>query len=216
MLSPTFLLVFLLINVFLIGMLSAIAIHHAYAHFRPSHHESEKPRATTQVVHLSPAVRQRLLESAEVNFQSVLDKAAHSLEHDLQLTSAELNKQLEKLGNTILNDEMQQYHASLELLVTHAETTLKSTADAVANHQADLQAKLLARQVELESQLTADMVAEKAQLTQLLDTKLADAVTSFLTETLQHNVDLGAQSNYLTAMLEDHKSDIIKSVHDDV
>jgi len=40
-------------------------------------------------------------------------------------------------------------------------------------------------------------------------------VASFLTETLQHNVDLGAQSAYLTAMLEEHKADFAKEVADE-
>ena len=50
---------------------------------------------------------------------------------------------------------------------------------------------------------------------QQIDTRLAEAVTSFLIETLQHNVDLGAQSAYLTAQLEEHKADFIKEVADE-
>jgi hypothetical protein len=49
-----------------------------------------------------------------------------------------------------------------------------------------------------------------------MDTKLADAVTSFLMETLQHNVDLGAQSAYLTAMLDEHKDELVKGVKHEI
>ena len=59
------------------------------------------------------------------------------------------------------------------------------------------------------------MLAEKQRLLQQIDTKLADAVASFLMETLQHNVDLGAQSAYLTAMLEEHKTDFAKELSDE-
>lgn len=216
MLSPTFLLVFLLINVFLIGMLSAVAIRHAYAHFKPSHHEPEKPHATAQVVHLPPAVRERLLQAAQTNFETVLSKSASELQRDLQMTSSQLNKQLEKLGNDIVSDEMKRYHASLEELLAHAETTISSATKDVASHQAELQAKLTSRQAELEAKLAEDIENEKIRLTQQIDTKLADAVASFLIETLQHNIDLGAQSTYLTAMLDEHKADIVQGISDEI
>ena len=45
-----------------------------------------------------------------------------------------------------------------------------------------------------------------------LDTKIADGIASFLVETLQHNVDLGAQTAYLTAQLEEHKADLIREI----
>jgi hypothetical protein len=44
---------------------------------------------------------------------------------------------------------------------------------------------------------------------------LADAVASFLIETMQHNVDLGAQSTYLTTMLEEHKTELTKGIIDE-
>ena len=57
-----------------------------------------------------------------------------------------------------------------------------------------------------------ELAAEKEQLAKLMDTKLADAVASFLMETLPHNVDLGAQSAYLTSMLEEHKAELVREV----
>jgi hypothetical protein len=37
-------------------------------------------------------------------------------------------------------------------------------------------------------------------------------VVSFLIETLQHDIDLGAQSAYLTKVLEEHKDDFKQGV----
>jgi hypothetical protein len=56
------------------------------------------------------------------------------------------------------------------------------------------------------------VAAEKQKMIELMDTKLADAVGSFLVETLQHNIDLGAQTAYLTAQLEEHKAELVKGV----
>lgn len=213
--SPTFLQIFLLLNVFLIGALTAAAIRHAYAHFRPAHHEDEKPHKPAPNTHLPPAVREQLLHAAKANFQVVLERSANQLQHDLDTTAAQLNKQLGKLGTKIIDEETERYHTTLDLLRKQAETTINDAQSDVSKHQSDIQAKLAEHQVKLEAELTEKMTAEHQQLMQQIDTKLADAVTSFLFETLQHNVDLGAQSGYLTAMLEEHKDELTKGVKND-
>lgn len=210
--SPDFLQIFLLVNVFLIGALTAVAIRHAYAHFRPAHHEEEKPHRTPPTAHLPPAIREQLLHAAKANFQVVLERSANQLQHSLDSTSTQLNKQLEKLGTKIIEDETERYRTTLDLLREQAETAINGAQSEISQHQTDLQAKLVEHQAKVEAELTAKMTAEHEQLLQQIDTKLADAVTSFLFETLQHNVDLGAQSSYLTAMLEEHKDELTKGV----
>lgn len=213
--NTLFLQLFLFINVFLIGVLATIAIRHAYAHFRPHPSEPSKPRAVAQVVHLPPATKERLLHASEANFQAVLARSATQLDHNLQATASQLNKQLEKLGNEIISDEMTRYRASLDELRARTELTIGSAQSEIVRHQAELKAKLAERQAELEAKLMEEIKVEKQQLLQQIDTKLADAVASFLLETLQHNVDLGAQSTYLTAMLNEHKAELTKGIIDE-
>ena len=211
--SPTFLQIFLMVNIFLIGAFTAIAIRHAYAHFRPTHHEEEKPlHRPTPTAHLPPAVREQLLRSAQANFQHVLEHSAAQLQHDLQTTTVQLNKQLEKIGAKIISDETARYQSSLTQLRDTAETTISDAQSEVTKHQAELMTKLAEQQTKLEAELNAKMVAEEQRLLDQMDTKLADAVASFLVETLQHNVDLGTQSAYLTAMLDEHKDELVKGV----
>jgi ElaB/YqjD/DUF883 family membrane-anchored ribosome-binding protein len=199
-----FLQIFLIINVFIMGILAAIAVRHAYAHFRPAPTEPDKPhpsRPTYQAVHLPPQVKERLLKAAQSNFQAVLDHTATELQRDLKSTSNQLNRQLEKIGTEIVNNETKRYHDMLEELRLQAETALRSSQAEIGGHQAEIKAKL-----------DADMAAEQQRLIQQIDTKLGDAMASFLLETLQHNVDLGAQSAYLTATLEQHKADFTREV----
>lgn len=212
--NPTLLQLFLLVNVFLVGALTAVAIRHAYAHFRPHGHDAEKAHPP-QGTRLPPAVKEQLLLAAQKNFQKILDNAAAELQLDLSKTTNQLNKQLATLGNEIVNDEMKRYRESLDELQKHTETAIDSTQNQLVQHQAELQEKLAERQTELEAKLNEDIAAEKARLIAQIDTKLADAAASFLVETLQHNVDLGAQSAYLTAMLEEHKDDFKKELADD-
>jgi F0F1-type ATP synthase membrane subunit b/b' len=68
---------------------------------------------------------------------------------------------------------------------------------------------------ELKAKMEQEIAAEKQRLVRQIDAKLADAVGSFLLETLRHNVDLGSQKDYLVAMLEEHKADFIKEVGDE-
>lgn len=209
----TFLQIFLLINVFIVGGLAMFAAQHAYAHFKPHPHEAEKPHAPA--VSLPPETKQRLLEQAEKNFQAVLNHMADELQKDLGTTSGQLTKQLDKLGHEIVDREMQRYRSDLEVLRKETESMLAAAQSTVEAHQTDLKTKLEQQHSELKSKLAEEMAAEKARLVQQIDTKIADAVTSFLLETMQHNVDLGAQSAYLTTMLEEHKAELTKGIADE-
>ena len=213
--NAQFLQIFLLINIFLIGVVTALAVQHAFAHFKPHPPEADKPRPTPQNAHLPFEVRKHLLEAAQTHFEAVLDRSAAELQHDLTTTTAQINKQLERLGTEIVNDEMKRYRTSLDDLRKQTEATIASAQTEIAEHQSGLQAQLAQRQTELEAKLTEEMAAEKQHLAQQIDTKLADAVASFLIETMQHNVDLGAQSTYLTTMLEEHKAELTKGITDE-
>lgn len=211
--NPTFLQLFLLLNVFLIGALTTVALQHAYAHFRPRHEAEKRVQPTPG---LSPAMRKQILETAQADFQAVLEKSAVELQRELHTTAVSLNQRLAKTGAEVVNYEVERYRAQLADLSKQAETAIGGAQKEVAEHQADLKARLAEKQAELEAKLASDMAAEKQRLIQQMDTKLADAVASFLTETLQHNVDLGAQSRYLVAMLEEHKTELSKGVTDEI
>lgn len=201
--SALFLQIFLLVNVFIMGALAAVAVRHGLAHFRPAKHDAEK-HVAPQGGHIPPAMREQLLKAAEENFKAVLDKSGTELDHDLQATTMALNKQLEKLGSEVVTSETERFHTILQDLRAQAETIVTSAQTEIAGHQTEIKAKL-----------TESMEAEKKRLIDQIDTKLADAVASFLTETLQHNIDLGAQSSYLTTLLEEHKAELIKGISDE-
>jgi F0F1-type ATP synthase membrane subunit b/b' len=199
----TYLLIFLLFDVFLAGVIAATALRHALAHFRPHEHDLEKSHAAAQSTHLPPAVREKLLEEAEASFRSVVNHAAKDLQKDLDDTAEDIKKQIGKLGDEAEDKEMEHYKATVVQLQDKTKDDLASIDKELADQKAELKAKF-----------AEDMAAEKQRLLTQIDTKLGDAVASFLTETLQHNVDLGAQSAYLTAMLEEHKAEFAKEVDD--
>jgi len=212
MFNSTFLQIFLLVNVFIIGMLVPIAIRHARAHFRPTEHEVEKPHPHAATVSLPPAIKEHLLLKSQANFQAVLNRSAAELQHDLKNTTVHLNKQLEKFGNDIIDDEMKRYRSDIDQLRKQAQIDMSGAQTEITKHQSELMTQLDQHHSELEAEMNEKIKTEEQRLIQNIDTKLADAVASFLTETLQHNVDLGAQEAYLMATLEEHKSEIAKGI----
>lgn len=206
----------LFISIFIIGALTTLAIDHMVEHKRS---KKTKPKQTATpnpaTVSIPPAVREQLLQTAQNNFQKVLEKSATELQRDLGSISEKLNRQLEKLGSNIVNSESERYQKTIEELRKQAETTIKDATADVNDHKADINTKLAARQAELEENLKQKLADEQTLLIKQIDTKLADAVISFLTETMQHNVDLGAQGDYLVSMLEEHKDDLRKEAVDE-
>lgn len=199
----TFLQLFLFVDVFIMGVVVAIAVRHGRTHLNLKNHVL-KGSAPTQNGHLPPSVRQHLLEEAQANFQSVLERSAAELQKDLKDTTAEINKQLEKLGTEAVGSELERFRSKLEELTKQAESQIGGASTEITDHQVQLKAKM-----------DEEIAAQKKQLLEQIDTKLADAVASFLIETLQHNVDLGAQTAYLTSQLEEHKAEFTKGVADE-
>lgn len=192
---------FLYVNFFLIGAMVVLAVQHAYAHFRPHEHDAEHHHAQPEGGHLPPAVRQQLLEDAQKDFERVLKRSATELQTDLASSSESIRKQVDTFSNDVIKQELVNYRAKIAELEKQTETVVNGMHQEISSHQEDLKAKL-----------TESIEAEKQRLVQQIDTKLADAVASFLSETLQHNVDLGAQSPYLMSVLEEHKAELAKEV----
>ena len=205
----------LTLNAFLIGAATVVAVRHAYAHFRPHSHDAEKAHHQPEGVKLPPAVKEELLKKAEANFQKILDSSAAQLQLDLSKTTAQLNKQLDTLGTEIVNDEMKRYRASLDELQKNTVVSIQGTQDALNQHQEDLKTAMAEHQKEMLAKMNEEIAAEKERLLAQIDNKLADAAASFLIETMQHDVDLGAQVPYLTKMIEEHKDDFKKEVADE-
>jgi hypothetical protein len=198
----TLLQIFLLVDVFLAGVVSASALRQLWEHFRPV--DPNKNKSVEPAAKLPEDVTKRILKAAEVNFEKSLDQAAAELERDMAATAGKINQLLEHLGNDVIGNELEGYRKELLELRQKAIQDLGNVNTEVAKHESELKLKL-----------TEEMEAEKERLIKQIDTKLADAVAAFLVETLQHNVDLGAQTAYLNQMLEEHKDEFKKGVADE-
>ncbi len=198
----TLLQIFLLFNAVIVGAVATLAVQHAIAHFWP---RKETKKATVDTsAHLPAAIRDQLLADAQKKYQTMLDQSASDLQKDLSKTSIELTSQLHEIGTKIVSEELAQYKDTLKDMHVQADQAINGGRKDVEAYQKEMKDKLV-----------AEMETEKQRLIAQIDTKLSDAVVSFLIETLQHEVDLGAQSAYLTKVLEEHKEDFKKGVSDE-
>jgi hypothetical protein len=189
--------IFIYVDVLILGALLAIAGQHAYAHFRPHKHDQEKP-------HIPESVKERMLRKSEMEYQTVLEHSVKRLQHDLESSSEQINGLIKRFAGEIVGDEMEKYRQELAKLHKQAEADMSGIKAAVGGHQAEIEAKM-----------AEELEAEKQFLIKQIDTKLGDAVASFLMETLQHNVDLGSQREYLITTLDAHKEELKQGVVDE-
>lgn len=203
----TFVQIFLVVDVFFIGALSAIGYRHAMMHFRPEKHipEHDKDPVIVPDIALPAATKERLVQETVAQYQKVLVGSADDLQGDLKLTSEKINDLLERLAAEIVGNELERYRVELNRLHTQ-----------VAADMSGIKKQMEGSEAEIKAQYTAAYELEKQNLLKKIDARLGDAVGSFLLETLQHNVDLGAQEAYIMAMLEEHKDDFKRAVSDEV
>lgn len=238
----------LLVNVFVLGVVVALAIRHFMDH-GTSHHEQSTST-------LTPNLKQELAVAAQKEFRTALESSGAALKNDMNTTAKELNRLLESFGGDILNEEMRLFRDNLETIRKKTEAETGNTHGQIAAHQASLEMDLakrrgeLQRQIEehqaklektltelqssiesglasrqstfeqtlatrekaLDANLDAQIAKERQLLMQQIDTKLGDAVGSFLLNTLGTNVDLGAQTPYLLQLLESHKDEFKQEV----
>lgn len=211
----SYLQIFLYLNVFVIGGLLALAVQHAILHFKHKNEDDKPIKQQKPDNHLPADLREKLIQESEDKYQAIINHSALDLEKDLQKISDKVDGKLEKLGNEIVDDETKRYQNDIEKMRKNAIDTMGSVEKEISDHQQKLIEELEKQKTELRAKMTEEIATEKEKLVQQIDTKLADAVTSFLIETLGHNVDLGAQNKYLIEMLEEHKSELIKGVKDE-
>lgn len=220
--SSTLLQLFLLLTVFSIGVCSTLAVQYALAHYRP-HPEPKKVRRPENDARLTPEAKERIQKQSEERFQAVMERTASGLQHDLEATANALNKVLQKIGSEVVGNEMERYRLQLEQIRKQADGAISGAQSEIDKHQLALRTQLEEEQATLRAKLTQEIAAERDRLMQELatdnqrlanqiDQRLADAVASFLLETLGHDVDLGAQAKYLTATLEQHKDEFKQSI----
>ncbi len=159
--------------------------------------DSQPAVPVTNAVVVPQEVKDQLIHETKDDYLKALDLSAEKFSHDLTDTSGVINSQIKNLSTNIIATELEEYRTGLSKL---REEALSGMGEVQAAAQKQRQA--------LEADMRKEVEAEKQRLLAALSTKLNDSVITFLLETLQHNVDLGAQLPYLEATLNEHKEEL--------
>ena len=141
---------FILINVFLVGVVTAVTVMHYRRNLRP-----EEPTKKKILPVLPLDTRQRLIEEAEDDYAKVLHKSAEAFEKDLESTTSHLSEQLAKIGTSIVTDEMDRYKSELSAMRDETAKKIGSSGAEIETHQTELRAQLVQRQADMDTQLAA-------------------------------------------------------------
>jgi hypothetical protein len=201
--------IFIYLQVFAMGALAVMAAMYARAHFKqkapklPGLAPEQMPIRPLEPMELPVETKAHLLHMSEEQFQSALSQTTAKLQEDLGVTTGHINNLVLRLASEIVSSELERYREDLSKLHNQASANMGGISAEVSKHEEEVKAKI-----------TQELEAQKQLLLKQIDTKLADAVGSFLIEALAHNIDLGSQSAYLVELLEQHKADFAAEVKD--
>ncbi len=190
---------FILINVFLVGVVGTIAVMHYRRHLRPDEPTKKKPLPM-----LPLETRQRLIEEAEDDYAKVLHKSTEAFEKDLESTSSHLSEQLAKIGTSIVSDEMSRYKSELAAMRDEAAKKIGTSGAEIESHQQELRAQISARQAEMDAKL-ADHQAE-------LEKKLAERTTELEQEFAELQARYAKRQAELEAELVQRETELTSTV----
>ena len=194
--------IFLLVNVFVLGVIITVAIMSARAHYKP-----EEPRIVKKNLPMLPHdVRQRIIDEAEDDYEKVLRKSAQAFEKDLESTTSHLSEQLSKIGNNIMDDEMRRYKQGLAELRGETEQAVGLASQEITKHQAELRDKLAQRQAEIEAKLTEGQAE--------LEAKFAARSTELEQTFKQKQLEYASKQAELEAKLVQHQAELSAALKD--
>ena len=144
-----------------------------------------------------------ILTEHQQQLESQLTEQTHELDQEFQQIRASYAQK-----QVALEAELAEKESVLMSELKQRETTLASHQAELAQDLVGRQQLFVTKQSELEQKLEAEMAKRRESYQAAIDTKLSDAVVSFLSDTLGQQVDLGAQTPYLLQQLEAHKEEL--------
>lgn len=155
----------------------------------------------TKPLKLAEPTAAELEAKLKAAYEAKIAEATQTFGTDLTATSARLSEQVSRLTTSVIEEELDAYHKTLEGVRQAATEAMEQIHTAVEQQRGSLQ-----------KSMEADLAGERERLAAQFDTKLGDVISSYIAESLGGGVDLGAQMQYIVATLEAHKADIKKDL----
>ena len=124
------------------------------------------------------------------------------LQHDLRLTTSQINEYMQNEITARLKEEFGKYEQSIMDATQIAVESIRKTNTAV-----DEQRKLLSQQVQQE------ILAEKEETIKRFESNMADIVNHYVLAAIGSQIDLNDQLEYILGEMEANKKAIIEDIH---
>ena len=195
-----FLQLLLAINVLILAF-SLFWIFHLYGKLR--HESSSKHHALHHdgARILSKQEIDAIKQKAIANLETTVNRSIKELETVLQSTVIAINTKTDTTMSNALDKELKAY-----------QTSLQDSRSKIVDESSKLRQEVEGQKKELINELKIGINQARETQMDLFNDRLNDVVSSYLIESLDKNVDLGAQMKYIITSLESHKNDIKKDV----
>ena len=157
------------------------------------HLEGTKVFSDVDLAEIQKAAKEQLHSAAE----DAAQRLQKSLNNSVDQVAADINDRL----STDLIAEFEKYQVSLGAL-----------RDQTIEQFSKIQTELDHRRLELIEHVDRQVAEEQEKRLAHFNDRINDVVTSYITESLGSNVDLGAQTDYILQTLEANKEQIKKDV----
>jgi hypothetical protein len=180
----------------------AVRISNTGSHTTDNPVVSLEDAANRDVEHIfNQDFREELRNRGRLHFEKIIGENAMFLQQDLRLTTSQLNEYMKTEITTKLTEEFDKYEQSIMDAKQLAIESIQKTNAAV-----DEQRAALSQQVQQE------ILAEKQQLLERFENRMADVVNHYVLEAIGNQIDLNDQLEYILNELETNKQAIIQDI----
>jgi hypothetical protein len=145
--------------------------------------------------------REELRNRGRLHFEKIISENAMFLQHDLRLTTSQLNEYMKTEIASTLKEEFTKYEVSIENAKELALQSIAKTQQAIEDQR-----------TMLEQQLTERVSSEKAIIMERFEGQMGEILNHYILEAIGSEIDLTDQLEFIFHNLEDNKQAIIEDI----
>jgi len=145
--------------------------------------------------------REELRNRGRLHFEKIISDNAMFLQHDLRLTTSQLNEYMKTEITHVLKEEFGKYEVSIEKAKELALESIAKTQQAIEDQRSML-----------EEQLSERVNSEKAIIMDRFENQMGEILNHYILEAVGTEIDLTDQLDYIFHNLEDNKQAILEDI----
>ena len=145
--------------------------------------------------------REELRNRGRLHFEKIISDNAMFLQHDLRLTTSQLNEYMKTEISKVLKEEFEKYEVSIEQAKDLALESISKTKQALEDQR-----------TMLEKQLGDRVTKEKTIIMDRFENQMAEILNHYILDAVGSEIDLTDQLDYIFHNLEENKQAIMEDV----